>query len=159
MVKKFDVSRYRELLKRKDILEEQSEFIFDEPEYRELLSYQGSVYTQIYFNRKSYYCSLIRKYLNKKIPSHLFIGRFLIMVEEDDKKAGKILQDFEQLSNFSINVTLDEFSSLFERIFDRCLQAFEFGPDDELYGVPENELRNSIEEIYFQLENYLNEER
>ena len=26
------------------------------------------------------------------------------------------------------------------------------------YGIPEDEFRNSIEEIYFQLENYLNGE-
>ena len=61
------------------------------------------------------------------------------MVKQNDEKAEKILQDFKQLSSFSIDVNLDGFSSLFERIF-------------------EDEFRNSIEEIYFQLENYLNEE-
>jgi len=61
------------------------------------------------------------------------------MVKQNDEKAEKILQDFKQLSSFSIDVNLDGFSSLFERI-------------------SEDEFRNSIEEIYFQLENYLNEE-
>ena len=78
------------------------------------------------------------------------------MVKQDDDKAETIFQDFKQLSSFSIDVNLDEFSSLFEQIFNNCLQAFEFGPEDDGYGIPEDEFRNSIEEIYFQLENYSN---
>lgn len=157
MVNKFNVSRYRELLKKKDILEEQNKFLFDDPDYLELLSYQATVYRQIYFSRKSDYCSLIKKYLNTTIPSHKFRARFLEMVKQDDEKAEKILQDFKQLSSFSIDVNLDGFSSLFGRISNNCLQAFEFGPKNDGYGIPEDEFRNSIEEIYFQLENYLNE--
>jgi hypothetical protein len=45
------------LLKKKDILEEQNKFLFDDPDYLELLSYQATVYRQIYFSRKSDYCS------------------------------------------------------------------------------------------------------
>ncbi len=44
MVNKFNVSRYRELLKKKYILEEQNKFLFDDPDYLELLSYQATVY-------------------------------------------------------------------------------------------------------------------
>ena len=158
MVNKFNVSRYRELLKKKDILEEQNKFLFDDPDYLELLSYQATVYRQIYFSRKSDYCSLIKKYLNTTIPPHKFRARFLGMVKQDDEKAEKILQDFNQLSSFSIDVNLDGFSSLFGRISNNCLQAFEFGPKNDGYGIPEDEFRNSIEEIYFELEKYFNEE-
>ena len=157
MINKFNVSRSRELLK-KNILEEQNKFLFNDPDYLELISYQATVYSQIYFSRKSDYCSLIKKYLNTIIPPHKFRARFLEMVKQDDGKAEKILQDFKQLASFSIDVNLDGFSSLFEQIFNKCLQAFEFGPSNDGYGIPENEFRNSIEKIYFQLENYLNEE-
>ena len=153
---KFNLSRYRELLKKKYV---KNKSVFDDPDYLELLSCQGSVYSQIYFNRKSDYCSLIKKYLNETINPDIFRARFLGMVKQDIEKAEKILQDFKQLSSFSIDVNLDGFSSLFERISDTCLQAFEFGPKNNGYGIPEDEFRNSIEEIYFQLENYLNEER
>jgi len=155
---KFNVSRYRELLKKKDIIEEQDTFVFDNPDYLELLSYQAIVYCQIYFSRKSDYCYLIKKYLNTTIPPHIFRARFLEMLKRDDEKAEKILQDFKQLSSFSIDINVDGFSSLFRKISNQCLQAFEFGPMDDGYGIPEDEFRNSIEEIYFQLENYLNEE-
>ena len=68
MINKFNVSRYHELLKKEDILEEQSKFLFDDPDYLELLSYQATVSRQIYFSRKSDYCSSIKKYLNTTIP-------------------------------------------------------------------------------------------
>lgn len=158
MINRINVSRYRELLKKNDILEEQNKFSFDDPHYVELLSYQTTVYNQIYFSRTNEYRSLIKKYLNIIIPPHEFRAKFLEMVKEDDEEAATILQDFKQLSNFSIDVNLDEFSSLFEQIFNTCLQAFEFGSKDDGYGIPEDEFRNSIEEIYFQLENYLNRE-
>jgi hypothetical protein len=47
MVNKFNVSRSRKLLKRKSILKIQNEFLRDEPDYLELLSYQATVYRQI----------------------------------------------------------------------------------------------------------------
>ena len=158
MKKVFNVSRYRELLKRVEILKQQNKFLFDEPEFMKLASYEGSVEQQIHFSRKSEYCSLIKKYVYKTLPPHIFRGEFLEMVKQDDEKAEKILQDFNQLSSFSIDVNLDKFSFSFERISDKCLQAFEFGPEDDGYGIPEDEFRNSIEESYFKLENYLNEE-
>ena len=130
----------------------------DEPNFLEFVSCEATVYRQIYFNRKSEYVFLIKKYLNTPFPPHIFRARFLEMVKQDDEKADKILQDFNQLSSFSIEGNLDEFSSLFERIYNKCVQAFEFGPQDDGYGIPEDEFRNSIEEIYFKLENYLNEE-
>ena len=158
MVTKFNILRYRELLKKKNILEEQNKFLFNEPDYFELLSYQSTVYSQIHFSRKSDYYSLIKKYLNTLIPAYKFRARFLEMVKQDNEKAEKILQDFKQLSSFSIDVNLNGFSSLFEQISNNCLQAFEFGSKNDGYGIPEDEFRNSIEEICFQLENYLNEE-
>ena len=136
MINKFNVSRYCELLKKEEILKEQNKFLFDELDYDELLSCERSVYCQIYFDQKSDYLSLIEKYLNTIISPEKFRARFLEMVEQDRKKAEKILQDFKQLSDFSIDVKSDGFWSLFEGIFDNCLQAFEFGPEDDGYGIP-----------------------
>jgi hypothetical protein len=158
MVDKLNVSQYRELLKKESILKEQNKFLFDKPDYLELLSYQATVYRQISFRRRNEYCSLIKKYLNTTIPPHKFRARFLEMIKQDDEKAEKILQDFKQFSSFSIDGNLDRFSSLFGRIFNKCLQAFEFGPKNYGYGISEDESRNSIEKTYFQIQNYLNEE-
>jgi hypothetical protein len=72
MFDKFNVSRYRELLKKERILEEQNKFLFDEPDYLELFSYQATVSRQIYFSRRSEYCSLIKKYLKTKKLKEFF---------------------------------------------------------------------------------------
>ena len=160
MNNKFNIKRYRELLKkRKSALEEKDAFSFNDPYYLELLSCEATVYTELYFNHKSNYFSLIEEYLNTTIPTNIFVAEFLDMVKQDNEKAEKILQDFKQLSNFPIDVTLDKFSSLFERISDKCSYVLEFGHEDDGNGISEDEFRNSIEETYFQLKKYLNEER
>lgn len=48
------------------------------------------------------------------------------MVNEEMKKAQKILKNFEELSTFWIDLELDDFCSLFENINETCLYAFEF---------------------------------
>ena len=96
--------------------------------------------------------------MNTTIPPHIFRAKFLEMVKQDDEKAEKMLQNFKQLSNFSIYINLDNFLSLFEKVYNNCLQAFEFGPEIDNYRISEDEFRSSIKEIYFQLENYLNGE-
>jgi hypothetical protein len=74
-----------------------------------------------------------------------------------DEKAERILQDLKQLFSFSIDGNLDQFSSLFGRISNKCLQAFEFGPKNDGYGIPEDEFRNSVEKTYLQLQKFLQE--
>jgi len=49
MVDKFNISHYHKLLKKESILKEQNKFLFDEPDYLELFSYQVTVNCQIYF--------------------------------------------------------------------------------------------------------------
>lgn len=73
------------------------------------------------------------------------------MRREDAEKAETILKDFKH----SIDLKLDEFSSLFRRISNNCLQAFEFGSEDDVYGIPEDQFRDSITNIFFQLQNFL----
>ena len=53
MIHKFNLSRYRELLKKEKILEEQTNFLFDEPNYLELISYKASVQCQLRFSRRN----------------------------------------------------------------------------------------------------------
>ena len=72
MKKPFNVSRYRELLKKVDFLKQQNKFLFDEPEFIELVCQKASVEQQIMFSRKSEYYSLIQEYLNKTLAPHIF---------------------------------------------------------------------------------------
>ena len=69
---------------------------------------------------------------NTAVEEALYLSRICSKVHlvhrRDQLRAEKILQDFKQLSSFSIDVNLDGFSSLFGQISNNCLQAFEFGP-------------------------------
>ena len=94
---------------------------------------------------------MIEKYLETTILPHRFKARFLQMVKQNDKKAEKILQDFKQLSSFSLDINSDGFSSLLGRISDNCLQAFEFGPADNGYEISENKLNSPLKKLIFDL--------
>ena len=69
------------------------------------------------------------------------------MVNEDLKKSHKIFNNFEELSTFWIDLELDDFSSLFENIYETCLYAFEFEDQDD-DAMPEDKFRDSIEKFF-----------
>jgi succinate dehydrogenase flavin-adding protein (antitoxin of CptAB toxin-antitoxin module) len=71
------------------------------------------------------------------------------------READQILNDFEQLSIFWIDSELDEFSSLFEEMNEKCLSTLEFEAEDG--AMPEEEFRDSVEKIFSQIQNYWDE--
>jgi GTP-sensing pleiotropic transcriptional regulator CodY len=93
------------------------------------------------------------------------LSEFCVDFEEIGNLTSDIIRSFE--SNFIIlspNEKSLGFSDLLEEIFDLCEQYFEdleFGYNNspseiELKNL-EVEIKNSIEKIYFQIQNYLNE--
>ncbi len=148
MVYKFDVARYSRLLKKKSILEEESKFLFDEPDYLELLDFEASVEEQSMYNRRNDYFLLIDKYLNQLITSFRFRNEFLEMETQDATKAKKILQNPQQLSSFSLVENLEAFSDLMNEISDLC---FEMGEVDEGNRPSEDEFYNAVNSLYLQL--------
>ena len=130
--------------------------MFDDPIFLELLSFESSVETQVFYNHRNSYFALIQKYLGETINPNVFRGQFIEMVNEDLKKSHKILKNFEELSTFWIDLELDDFSSLFENIHETCLYAFEF--EDQEDAMPEDKFRNYMEKIYLKIQNFLTEE-
>ena len=141
MSNNFNLRNYIELLNKKDL---------DETDQRQLLSYGALVERQISYNRKDEYFSLINDYLSEKINPSIFRGKFLKMQEQDDHKAQIMQEDFEQLSNFSIDSELkgSPFSLFIDLIYDNSMLAIEFGPDD---GISESEFKVSIENAFSSL--------
>jgi len=131
--------------------------LFDNPTFIELqlLFLESSIETQVFYNHKNNYFALIQKYLGETINFNVFRGQFIEMVNENLKKSHKILKNFEELSNFWIDLELDDFSSLFENIYETCLYAFEFEDQDD--AMPEDKFRDSIEKFFFKIQKYLNE--
>ena len=138
MSNNFNLRNYIELLNKKDL---------DETDQRQLLSYGALVERQISYNRKDEYFSLINDYLSEKINPSIFRGKFLKMQEQDDHKAQIMQEDFEQLSNFSIDLELEEgpFSLLIDLIYDNSMLAVEFGPED---GISEDDFKISIKNAF-----------
>ena len=152
---KFNLSRYRQLLAKKDSSTNKNKDLFDDPTFIELLSFESSVETQVFYNHKNNYFALIQKYLNETINPNIFRAQFIEMVNEDLKKSHKILNNFEELSTFWIDLELDEFCSLFENIHETCLYAFEF--EDQKDAMPEDTFRDSIQKIFFKIQKYSDE--
>ena len=151
----FNLSRYRQLLAKKDSLTNKNKDFFADTIFLELLSFESSLETQVYYNHKNNYFALIQKYLNETINPNIFRAQFIEMVNEDLKKSHKILNNFEELSTFWIDLELDEFRSLFENIHETCLYAFEF--EDQKDAMLEDTFRDSIQKIFFKIQKYLDE--
>jgi len=56
---KFNLSRYRQLLAKKDSSTNKNKDLFDDPTFIELLSFESSVETQVFYNHKNSYFALI----------------------------------------------------------------------------------------------------
>lgn len=77
----FDKVRFIELLEKKEFLKNDGRSLFDEnrEEYLELLSYGIILESQIYYNRKTEYISLLEKYLIENVGedgARLFVWEF-----------------------------------------------------------------------------------
>lgn len=72
------------------------------------------------------------------------------MQREDGEAATIIKKDLERLATFSIDFKADEFFSLIQEIYDVSNLASELGP---INGIPEDRFRDSIQKIYFKLQN------
>lgn len=161
----FDKTRYIELLKKKEILRNEETSLFNEnrEEDLELLSYGVILENQIYYNRKVEYISLVEEYLREnagKDGARLFVSEFFNIFKKDNK-ALEILekeileQGIKRLATFCIDPKSTEFSALINQIVGSC-EFLTFDPEDS-YGMTLDQFRDSIEIIFFKIQNYLDE--
>ena len=147
--------KLKQLVAKKESLITTDKDLFADPRFLELLALEASIENQIFYNNKNNYFALIQKYLNETIHPNIFRAQFIKMVNEDLKKSQEILDNFEELSTFWIDLELDEFGSLFENIHETCLCAFEFEGQED--AMPETKFRDSIQKIFFKIQKYLEE--
>lgn len=157
----FDTTRYIELLKKKQSLENKGTFLFDEnrEEYLELLSYSAILENQIHYNRKSEYVFLVEKYLRESADedrARLFVWEFFKIFKEDNKALvileKEILQQgVQKLSTFQIDPKSTEFSALVDQILGSC-EFLTFNPEDT-YGINLDQFCDSIQKIYLKIQN------
>ena len=143
MTKKFNLSRYKELLD----LQKKNKITFLD---LELLTYKADIESQIYYNRKENYFSLIEKYLKKKLTGHDFRSKFLKMETQDLKIAYTIKQDFQKLETLTLADDLEDFSNLITQISTLCLEYDEIW-DGTMERMSEIEFYSLVNKHYFQL--------
>ena len=80
-----------------------------------------------------------------------FQSEFLEMEKKYAEEAAKILEDYKQLSAFSMVSNLKEFSNLTDQISELCFEVNEVG------GPSEQEFYSSVENIYVQIQECFND--
>ena len=148
MHKNYSKKQHLELLKKKSMS------ISLEEDFYELIKYSSMLNGNLDWCIRENYLELLEDFRKGKMKAF----EFCITFEKTGKLTGDIIDILE--SNL-ILLSPDEksfgFSDLLEEIFDLCSTHLE---DTEFHDKnSEVEFKNSIEEIYFQIQNYLNEER
>lgn len=148
MAKQFDFRRYQELIKLDEM--KKGGLDFWSKDFRELLQFQGSIQSQISYNRKDQYFSLVQKYLNGMLTVYEFQSNFLELEEEDRKTSDTIEQNSGELEVFMLADELEEFSNWQNRISILIIEYDKYEErmsDDEFYSI--------IKDSYLQLQKAL----
>lgn len=143
MSKKINLKRYKELLKWNPSSS------FDETVF-ELWRYQGTIISQISYNRKDKYFSLINNYLSGIITPYDFRLKFLEMEREDSKEIHKINENFEALEMFTLADDLENFSDLMIEIWTLCSDYDEIFDDEVGRGMTEAQFYSKINQVFKQ---------
>ena len=120
-----------------------------------MLSYGVILENQIYYNRKVEYISLVEEYLRKnagKDGARLFVSEFFNIFKKDNKALEILEQGIKRLATFCIDPKSTEFSALINQIVGSC-ELLTFDPEDS-YGITLDQFRDSIEIIFFKIQNY-----
>lgn len=149
MTKKFDISRYKEVLELEPW--EKWEKDFTDDIFKEFLGYQASIESQVSYNRKEEYFWLIHSYLIGTLSPCQFRSKFLDMEEEDWEAASKISQDFEALENFFLADDLEIFSDLIIEISTLCVDC-NLILDESGERMPEIEFYSLVNSRYLQIQ-------
>jgi hypothetical protein len=150
----FDIERYKELLEKNEILlaQQSNSFFETEDELIELLSYYLYIQHQISYERREDYYFLIFRYIEKLITLQIFQSEFLKMEKTDARVAQLILNDFEQLAVFSVDLKALKFSPLTAKISEVCRLVTKLSPEE---GIINQEFHKSLEKIYFEMRKFL----
>ena len=145
MVRKFNISRYKELYKLN--LNTVSDEIFFE-----LLGYRAEIESYICYSQKEKYFSLIENYLTGLIVPYNFRSQFLEIERQDANQAGRLYEDFQVLEQIVFADNLQIFSNLKIKISTLCFEYGEILDDGSGERMTESQFYASINICYFQLQ-------
>ena len=146
----YDTKRYFYLLEQEEIFKKQGASFYkvNREDYMELLNYKVRLENQKYWENQQKYVSVISEFLNGITTAEDFIDEFLDLWKKDrDRDGSKI--------NFEPDTISEEFSSLIGKVFS-CCEIFEPESKEE-DEYDEKRLKNSIKEIFYEMQKYLDE--
>jgi len=146
----YDIKRYFYLFEQEEIFKKQgvSFYKVNREDYMELLNYKVRLENQKYWENRQKYVSVISEFLNGITTAEDFSDEFLDLWKKDrDRDGSKI--------NFEPDTISEEFSSLIGKVFS-CCEIFEPESKEE-DEYDEKWLKNSIKEIFYEMQKYLDE--
>ena len=94
---------------------------------------------------------LIDEYLTGVTTLYEFHSKLVEMKKQDSAKATIILENFQELKDFSLSEDLDKFSGFMNQIFDLCFDYYEVW-DGTMKPMSEAELHYLVNNCYLQLQ-------
>lgn len=152
--KNLNYSKQRHL----ELLKNSQEKVLTSKEKSELSDYSSMLDSHLDWETKEEYLQLLKKFISGKVDSFKFCVEF----KKRNDLNGEIFDSLE--ANFfllSPHEKSREFSDFILEILDFCYSHSEVFDSDisaEKLNSYELEFRDSIEKIYFQIQNFLNEE-
>ena len=150
MKKKFNLLRYKELLK---IQESDIDSLSNDTRLqllKELSSYRADIESQVSYGRKKEYFLLIEKYLNRLIELEDFRVQILKMEDQDGDTAYIIYNDLEKLKDFYLDEDLENFYYPLYNILSLCSEYYEIWYGS-IEGISEDKFYSVINNNYSQL--------
>ena len=150
----YSKQRHLELLK----LKYSQEKVLTSKEKSELSKYSSVLDSHLDWETREQYIELLKKLISRKIDSF----KFCIEFQKRNELNGEIFDSLE--ANFlllSPHEKSIQFSDFIIEILNFCYSHFEVFESDiprEKFDSYELEFRNSIEKVYFKIQNFLNEE-
>jgi len=150
----YSKQRHLELLK----LKYSQEKVLTSKEESELSNYSSVLDSHLDWETKEEYIQLLEKLINGQIDTFKFCIEFKKRSELNCEIFDSLEANFLLLSPHEKSM---EFSDFIIEILDCCYSHSEIFESDipaEKFDLYESEFLDSIEKIYFQIQNYLNEE-
>jgi hypothetical protein len=130
MTSTFNRKQFQSLVREKN----SNPYIFQENKNKVKIYVKNSelLDSQILFNNRNTYLSLIKNYLSGKIDFCEYRQEFLKTYKKDDQIYEDLEKDFQKLAGFPIHPNSAGFSSLISDVFDDCIEINSDGAGDEV---------------------------
>lgn len=149
----YSKNRYVQLLKYAEDLKQKGKLLQKESteDYFELLHYLALVYSELNWQIKNHYLEIFKDFLENKIGSFEFC--------EILKERLQLSEELSDTSQFdSINEKASKFTDFLDNVSISCDVCDRSSEPDRLPGhIGETEFQKEVEEVFFELQKFLEE--